>query len=348
MTARGYEITDGRITAGGRAILEGIDLDLPRGAVTAVLGPSGTGKSLLLAALSGYRLPDGVELGGRWSLGGRPRARWAGGEICLVRQRSAGTGTSWRDALTEPAPVVLLDEPCRALAAGDAVEDLAAAIRAARGRATIVVVTHHVGLARAAADQVCLLCAGRIDSRGAAAAWFATPPTVLAAQMIAQGNCWPRPTLPRHFHWIVPGLAGMGRPGLLGDAGQDIAALSAAGIDHLVSLTEEPFRHDALAEHGIAQRHLAIADMGVPSLVDVAALCDEIQHIVESGGGVAVHCRAGLGRTGTVLACCLVRGGASADEAIAAVRAVQAGFIQTPEQLELVHRLAATRPRSPS
>jgi len=46
-----------RLDRGGRTILRGLDLAIPRGSITAVLGPSGTGKSTLLAALTGELVP---------------------------------------------------------------------------------------------------------------------------------------------------------------------------------------------------------------------------------------------------------------------------------------------------
>ncbi|MBB2992636.1 iron(III) transport system ATP-binding protein [Mycolicibacterium iranicum] len=43
---------------GGRAVLQGIDLDMPAGSLTAVLGPSGCGKTTLLRILAGFENPD--------------------------------------------------------------------------------------------------------------------------------------------------------------------------------------------------------------------------------------------------------------------------------------------------
>jgi phospholipid/cholesterol/gamma-HCH transport system ATP-binding protein len=43
---------------GGKVIFDGIDLDIPRGAVTAIMGPSGTGKTTLLRLISGQLRPS--------------------------------------------------------------------------------------------------------------------------------------------------------------------------------------------------------------------------------------------------------------------------------------------------
>lgn len=43
---------------GGRVIFDGVDLDIRRGAVTAIMGPSGTGKTTLLKLITGQLRPD--------------------------------------------------------------------------------------------------------------------------------------------------------------------------------------------------------------------------------------------------------------------------------------------------
>jgi ABC-type polar amino acid transport system ATPase subunit len=53
---------------GSRSVLQGIDLSLPAGRLSVLLGRSGSGKSTLLRCLSGLEKPDS----GRFSLHGRP------------------------------------------------------------------------------------------------------------------------------------------------------------------------------------------------------------------------------------------------------------------------------------
>ncbi|MCW2288786.1 iron complex transport system ATP-binding protein [Leucobacter luti] len=67
---------------GGRALLDGVSLDVRAGEVLALLGPNGAGKSTLLSVLSGDLTPDSGEA--RFS--GRPLSEWSLGD--LSRRRS--------------------------------------------------------------------------------------------------------------------------------------------------------------------------------------------------------------------------------------------------------------------
>ena len=51
-------IRDLKFYRGPRAIFDGVDIDIPRGAVTAIMGPSGTGKTTLLKLIGGQLKPD--------------------------------------------------------------------------------------------------------------------------------------------------------------------------------------------------------------------------------------------------------------------------------------------------
>ena len=45
-------------TLGGQLVLQGVDLDIPKGDITTVIGPSGEGKSVLLKHMIGLMRPD--------------------------------------------------------------------------------------------------------------------------------------------------------------------------------------------------------------------------------------------------------------------------------------------------
>jgi hypothetical protein len=128
-------------------------------------------------------------------------------------------------------------------------------------------------------------------------------------------------------YWVVPERLLAGRcPGLhLDQAGAraELAALRAAGVELFVDLTEgreyglRPY-HRLLAPPAVHSRH-AIPDFGVTTPARMREILDAIDAALGGGRGVYVHCYAGIGRTGTVIGCYLVRHGMEAREAMRAV-----------------------------
>ena len=142
------------------------------------------------------------------------------------------------------------------------------------------------------------------------------------------------------FNWILTGLlAGSAQPGLFEDFAADMAALDKLGIRCIVSLTELPLSPSPEA-FGFRFLHFPIDDMSIPRLPATRALCEEVIASIEDDRPVLMHCKAGLGRTGTMIACCLVTMGRRAEEAIAEIRRINYHYIQTAAQEQFVAHYA--------
>ena len=104
--------------------------------------------------------------------------------------------------------------------------------------------------------------------------------------------------------------------------------LAEQGVTAIVSLTEKPlapFRDlDIL--------HVPVRDMNTPTLEQIHKLVAFMRAAVAAGGKVVAHCGAGVGRTGTALAAYLVSGGMTAPEAIAYVRGLRPGSVETRDR----------------
>ena len=138
-------------------------------------------------------------------------------------------------------------------------------------------------------------------------------------------------TLPRNFSWIKPStLAGCGRP----ESVAELEAVKREGVEAIISLTSTPLNPEAINKLGFEYLHAPLSN--IPSVEQLAPIIQFIKSQQSHSHAILVHCGEGKGRTGTVLAACLVQGGMSADEAIRVIREKRPGSVQTVEQENLI------------
>lgn len=156
--------------------------------------------------------------------------------------------------------------------------------------------------------------------------------------------------------YVIPGstLAAGEYPGAKPDPGdvgarRKLARFLDAGFTAFVDLTQPvdpltPYRSTLMAmaaARDIDVRHdrLGIADMGVCGTDHMTRVLDLIDARLAEGRRVYVHCWGGVGRTGMVVGCWLVRRGRSGEEAL---REVQALFDTMPKEKVERHRVTGS------
>ena len=141
-----------------------------------------------------------------------------------------------------------------------------------------------------------------------------------------------------NFSWLIENeIAGMAHPGT---AQESFAEIRARGLGAVVTLTERPLPERLLKECDLAYLHLPVANFQPPQPSQVQRFVRFVRASLAGERPVLVHCLAGYGRTGTMLACHLVSRGMAGVEAIRAVRARRPGSIETPEQEDAVLEFA--------
>ena len=147
------------------------------------------------------------------------------------------------------------------------------------------------------------------------------------------GKIWKKPD---NFSWIIEGkLAGSAIPTSIDEVEWAIDQ----GVKSIVTIREEPLDSDYT--NNVNYLHVHSNDMGVPEFNDLVKSVDFIHERIVNDEPVMVHCLAGLGRTGTILACYLIKyKKMSADDAIQKVRDERAGSIQSFPQEEIIFQFA--------
>lgn len=141
-----------------------------------------------------------------------------------------------------------------------------------------------------------------------------------------------------NFSWVVDGkLAGMARP-LSED--RTFEELTQKGVRAIVSLTERPLAQSQIDRHGFNYLHLPVPDFTPPRLPQIVQFVHYVNDSMRHDRPVMVHCTAGCGRTGTMLACYFVSTGLTPEDAYDRIVSLRPGSVETSEQKQCIFRYA--------
>ena len=134
-----------------------------------------------------------------------------------------------------------------------------------------------------------------------------------------QGDALPRPHGNTYWLWAGHVLAGE-HPAKEGEEqlSEKLQLFALAGITHFIDLTSpaDPVKTYQPLGGAVRINH-PITDFGVPSPLQMQGILQSIQSALSQGGKVYVHCKGGIGRTGTVAATWLTEQGLDDEKALA-------------------------------
>ena len=151
--------------------------------------------------------------------------------------------------------------------------------------------------------------------------------------MSKPGNLWRKihgkvTSKPTNFSWLIHNrLAGSGMP----TSTSELDWVLKQGVKSIITMTEDPLPESWIKD--VKYLHVPTEDLSAPDMEKIDQAVEFIYKGIRNNEPVMVHCAAGIGRTGTILACYLVKyQKMSISDAIEKVRKERPGSIQSESQ----------------
>lgn len=248
--------------------------------------------------------------------------------------------------LARPVDLYLVDEPTFGL--DDEHADIVRTrVRELASTRQLVVATHNRQDCLAIGGWCALLAGGEVQELATTDRFFNEPGTAAGRQYVHTGGCslptrQPAGDDPGGIWWAVRGLlGGMSRPGIGAPLQAQATSLHENGVRHLVCLEERrSYPTECFRQLDISCHHVPVPDMAAPSFQQAVDLCRRMEPEIRENRGVVMHCRGGLGRTGTLLACIFVWFGDAPADAVDKIRSARPLAIQSDAQIRFIHDFA--------
>ncbi len=137
---------------------------------------------------------------------------------------------------------------------------------------------------------------------------------------------------PPNYSEVTDKIAASGLPSLK----KHILFIKKRGITAIVSLTEKPLDRELLENTELTYVHMPLKDHQPAQPTDLLKILERIEELLNGGHRILIHCQAGYGRTGMVLAAYFMKEyGLGWVESVEKIRKIRSGSVEKLQEKSL-------------